>query len=82
MRHLLFRIVQGALKRHTNKPLIGHTNTLRPVLHRFKKLRREAKIHRFVFAFRLETQHLAAGKIVVGEICSRYKVLGFEVEIN
>jgi hypothetical protein len=40
--------VQGALKRHANKPLIRDTNTLRLISYRFKKLRRQAQINRFV----------------------------------
>jgi hypothetical protein len=63
--------VQGPLKRHANKPLLGHPNAFRPILHRFKKLRGQAEIHRFVFAFQLEAHHLAARKIVVGETCRR-----------
>jgi hypothetical protein len=42
----LLRIVQGPLKRHANKRLIGHPNAFRPILHRFKKLRGQAEIHR------------------------------------
>ena len=42
----LLRIVQGPLKRHANKPLLGHPNAFRPILHRFKKLRGQAEIHR------------------------------------
>jgi hypothetical protein len=56
--------VQCALKRHANKSLIGHANTLRPVLNGFKKLRGQAEIYRLVFALQLEAHHLAAGKIV------------------
>jgi hypothetical protein len=78
----LLRIVQGQLKRHANKPLLGHPNAFRPILHRFKKLRGQAEIHRFVFAFQLEAHHFAAGKFVVGEIGRRHKVLGFLVRFK
>ena len=38
--------MQCALKRHPNKPLIGHANTFRPILHGFKELRgQERKLH-------------------------------------
>jgi hypothetical protein len=36
----LLRIVQGPLKRHAKKPLLGHPNAFRPIL------RAQAEIHR------------------------------------